>query len=178
MVEKMTLARPYVKAIFEMAMEDNALEAWSNMLSTLAFIAEDEQVKKILNDPTHAVKDNETLFLSICAKILNDYGKNLLHTLAQRKRLNILPEIFSLFEEKRQEAENVLTVDFASKIPLTKKQHEGFVKKLEKQFGRHIDMQCRIESDLLGGFLIKAGDVVIDGSVRGQLLNLKEMMGG
>lgn len=178
MVEKRTQARPYAKAIFELASQFKNYQEWSNMLKTLTFIAENDQVKRLLHDTSQSPQKVAEFFISVAGSNLDEYGKNLVRTLASGRRLIILPEIQSLYESFRNQAENILPAICFTAVPLSNQQKEQFIEDLSKRFDRKIQMTFHIQDSLIGGFLIKAGDTVIDGSVRGQLKQLKETMSG
>lgn len=178
MAEKRTLARPYAKAIFELAKKENRFDKWSEMLSLLCLMVEDKRVEKLLGDPTQNPQAISEFFLGIVADAIDEQGKNLLQTLAYRKRLMLLPDIKALYEIFQEEAQRVLTVNCTTAIPLTDLQQQQFIDVLNKRFERKVKMSCDVDPNLMGGFLLKAGDTVIDGSVRGQLMKLKEIMGG
>lgn len=177
MTEKRTLARPYAKAIFEMAFRDKNFEVWSNMLTVLCMIAEDERVKRLLSNPTLNPEVLSDFFIMVASGALDEPGKNLLRTLAEKRRLKLLPDIKVLYEVFREEAEKILPVTCITAIPLSDEQKKGFIEVLSKRFGRTIELSCEVDPNLVGGFFLKAGDTVIDGSVRGQLKQLKEIMG-
>jgi F-type H+-transporting ATPase subunit delta len=178
MVEKATLARPYAKAIFELALRDNAFEEWSKMLMFLSIVVRDERVNQLLQNVTVKAAVLKDFFLNIGEETLNAYGRNLVQTLAERRRFALLPEIAAAYEQKREENENILTAKCVSKIPLTKVQSEKLTNSLQEYFGRTMKMHYHIDPSLTGGYLIQAGDTVIDGTVSGQLMKLKEIMGG
>lgn len=177
MSEKRTLARPYAKAIFEMALQSKNFEAWSSMLTVLCMIIEDERVQRLLNNPTINPEILSEFFMMVASGALDEAGKNLLNTLAQKKRLKLLPDIKILYETFREEAEKILPVTCITAVPLSETQKKGFIEVLTKRFGRTIELSCEVNPELVGGFFIKAGDTIIDGSVRGQLQQLKDIMG-
>jgi len=181
MAEKRTIARPYAKAIFELAKQEHRFDKWSDMLDLLRLIVEDKQVKKLLRDPTLGPKTIAEFFLSVIkstGKSLDEQGKNLLYALTLRKRLTLLPEIKFLYESFQDEALRILKVNCTTTIPLSKEEQQQYVEILSKRFERKIKMSCDVDPNLIGGFQLKAGDTVIDGSIHGQLMQLKEMMGG
>lgn len=178
MAENSTLARPYAKAIFEIAFSNNQFDKWSLMLSTLSLIVKDKGMEKILPNYTLNPSKVAELIIGIAEKSLDDYGKNLVKILALRRRLRILPEIETLFEVMRANAENTIKVECVSAVPLSEAQKKRFTETLEKSFKKKVKMECNVEPSLMGGFVIRAGDKVIDGSIVGQLTQLKETMGG
>lgn len=177
MTEKMTIARPYAKAVFEIALKTETIVEWAEALWNLSEISKDEQVNLLLREETISLEDSVALFLAVCKSNLNGPLHRFVLLLAKRKRLKILPEIAYLYKKMQLDAENSLEVQFDSPVPLDKNQQSAYQKQLEKYFGRKVIMTCAVDTNLLGGFLAQAGNFVVDGSVRGSLTNLKTAMG-
>lgn len=178
MIEKKTLARPYAKAIFELAVKEQTLEPWSQQLELLCRIVENHRVGKLLINPEIGASDLADFFIDVAGSLLTAQGKNLVKLLARYHRLILLSEITALYEHYKLEAERILPVDCVTAVPLTETEKQHFVDVLNKKLERKIQLSCKVNKDLLGGFLLKANDVILDGSVRGQLLRLKEKMEG
>lgn len=176
MIEKTTLARPYAKAIFNIALSTGRFKEWSNTLAVLASISKDTEVQRLLRDRTIPPEKLASFFEAIFPLTLSAQEKNLLHILAFKRRLSVLPEMETLYENLCNETENRLPVELESVIPLTETQKRDFTIFLGERFGKKIDLNNSINPDLIGGFWIKAGDKVIDGSIRGRLEQLKEIM--
>lgn len=178
MAEKNTLARPYAKAVFEIAKAEGDYEKWSTLLRTLTEVASDDRVLKLLSDFTIPAQELADLFIGICDKILTESGKNLIKILSMNRRLGILPEITLFYETLRREAEQTLQVECISAVPLSDPQKKNFAHILTERLQRSVKMACHVDPKLIGGFVVRAGDVVVDGSIKGQLIRLKEAMGG
>lgn len=177
MIEKLTQARPYAKAIFNVAKSTGRFTEWGHTLKILAEISAHSEVQRILRDSTMTEESIAKLFLDIFPGSLNEEEKNLLQLLAHKRRLSLLPEIANAFDKFCEEAEKILPVSLQSVTPLTENQKQAFSKVLAKQFGKKIELDNQINPELLGGFWIKAGDIVIDGSILGRLEQLKTSMG-
>lgn len=178
MIEKKTLARPYAKAIFETAEAKHEFEKWSEMLNGLAAVAKDPQIGKWLSDHSIAPAELTELFTAALNNTLNEEAKELIRMLSERRRLMILPEIAELYAQLREEAEKMLRGTCVTAIPLTEAQTKHFSAVLEKHLGYRVQLSCHVDPSLVGGFIIQAGDRVIDGSLLGRLNKLKEAMGG
>ena len=116
--------------------------------------------------------DSETLtklMLNVCGDQLNDLGKNFLKVLIANKRLNVLPEIVTLYNEHRAEAERTIEAEVISAFPLSDAQQKVLTESLKKRLGREVNLVAKVDENLLGGAIVRAGDLVIDGSVSGQL---------
>lgn len=176
MAEKITIARPYARAIFEEAFENNALMHWSSLLQLAAAIAADPAVLKLYLDPKVTADNLTDLFLAVGANRFDDKAKNLIKLLANRRRLNVLPEISELFETFKAQAEQVVHAEVQTAKPLS----EAYKAKLEKALERHCKKKVTVNymeaSELIGGVEIKMGDKVIADSVRDKLNRLQQAL--
>jgi len=175
MAEKVTIARPYAKAAFDYARERKTFAAWSQLLTTAAAVVADERVAKLLNSPRVAPADMAGMVADI-AGAADEQGRNFLGTLAANRRLGLLPEIAAMFETLRAEAENVADVQVTSAVPLDDAQRNRLIAALKKRLNRDVRLQVDIDSSLLGGAIVRSGDLVIDGSLRSRLQRLADAM--
>lgn len=172
MAEKTTIARPYALAIFKLASEQKNLKGWSDMLKLAAAVAADPEMDKVIGNPALSKGQVADMVIAICGDKLNDAGKNSIRVLAENGRLEFLPEIAALFEVERASAEGTLNAEVTSAFDLTDAQKKDLAAALKKRFGREISLSCTTDKSLLGGAIIRAGDVVIDGSAVGKLEKL------
>ena len=169
MSEKITLARPYAEAVFRLAQESKALKKWSGMLEFVSAVAMDSQVARLATDP-RVERDRFTrMLLDICGKNLNKEGENFLRVLQENRRLELLPEIAQLFEKLRAEAEGRIEARVVSAFEIKAEQQKKIAAALKARFGREVDLVATVDPALIGGIIIRAGDLVIDGSVQGRL---------
>ena len=173
MAEKSTIARPYAVAAFGLAKENNELAKWSEMLDFAAIVATDEAMQDYIGNPAVAQDTLTRLMLEVCGDQLNDLGKNFLKVLIANKRLNVLPEIAALYNELRADAEKTVEAEVISAFPLTDAQQSTLIEGLKKRLGRDVTLVSKVDENLLGGAIVRAGDLVIDGSVSGQLSKLE-----
>lgn len=176
MAELATLARPYANAAFDVASQDGELDRWSRMLSLLAVAVEDPKVRTLLADPEVEEVQKAYRLGEICGEELNDRGRRFLQVLAGNKRLELLPEVAEQFEERRAEAQSTLEVKVTSAFTLSDGEAEKLKSALARRFQREINLTSEVDASLIGGALIRAGDTVIDGSVRGKLNKLAEVV--
>ena len=169
MAEKTTLARPYAEAVFALAKENNSLAAWSQTLKIAAMIGADERVQRVIDDPRVTRERIVGLFLGIAGDALNRDAANLLHLLADNGRLALLPEIAQLFEESRAEHERTVDAEVLTAYPLTDAQVKQIRDALQRRLGREVRLTPKVDPSLVGGAIVRAGDLVIDGSVQGRL---------
>lgn len=172
MAEKTTVARPYAEAIFALARSRDDLKGWSEMLQFAAGVASDPQMKALAGNPRVGDEKLADLFLDVCGDRLNAQGQNLIKVLVENRRLNLLPEIVSLYESYRADAEGTLRVEVITAYALDAEQQGQIAKALDKRLARTVSLTCVTDKALLGGVIIRAGDNVIDGSARGQLQRL------
>ncbi|MDG2253302.1 MAG: F0F1 ATP synthase subunit delta [Methylophilaceae bacterium] len=172
MAEISTIARPYAVAIFNLAKEEKALSKWSDMLSLMSGIVENEDINSFINDSKILDEDREKLILNICGDKINSSGKNLIKLLVEYKRLLILSSITLLFEELKDKDEGVIEAEIIMAEQPDKKLVAKLLQSLEKRFNKKIEGKVVIDKSIVGGTKIVVGDTVIDASVRGQLDNL------
>jgi len=172
MAEKITIARPYAKAAFEFAREHNAFAVWSQLLNTASAIVADERVARLLSNPRVTPEQLVELIADIAGKSLNEQGSNFLNTLAQNRRLDLLPEIAASYEVLRAEAEKTADVQIVSAVPLDDAQRERLAAALRKRLKRDVRLHCEVDASLIGGAVVRSGDMVIDGSLKSGLERL------
>ncbi len=176
MADLTTLARPYAKAAFEHALEAKQLAEWSDMLALAALVVSDELMQQLLTSPHFTIEDQKDAMLKVCQDKLDSHGTNFIKLLAKNNRLLALPEIEVLFNYLRSEFEKTIEAQITSAIELNEQQITQLKEKLAARLGRQVDVSVDIDSDLLGGLIIKAEDLVIDGSVRGKLAKLSDTL--
>lgn len=169
MAEKTTIARPYAQALFKLASEQKNLKGWSQTLGLAASVAADPEMAKVIDHPRLTKAQVVDIFFAVCGNKLDDSGKNMIRVLADSGRLDFLPEIAALYEVERARAEGTLNAEVVSAFELTEGQKSDLAAALKKRFGREISLSCNTDKSLLGGAIIRAGDVVIDGSAVSKL---------
>jgi F-type H+-transporting ATPase subunit delta len=170
MSNTLTLARPYARAAFALARDHGRLPQWSSLLGFVASIASDERVRSLLGHPL--LSSDELLGLLMPAGEIDPNFRQFVEVLAENGRLPLLPEIAALYEQARSDEERTVQVKITSATPLSEADVQRLVAPLRARFGREIIVSHATDPDLIGGALIDAGDVVIDGSVRGKLKRL------
>jgi F-type H+-transporting ATPase subunit delta len=178
MAEKATVARPYARAAFKYASAARALAAWSDALTAAAAVVGDARVRRLIGNP----KITSAQLIDFIADVSSNGGSgggkidpkvhNFLDELARNRRLGLLPEIAAMFETMRNEVENVADVRFTSAVALTETQRQRFTAALKKRLGKEVHLNCDVDAKLIGGAIIRSGDLVIDGSLRAGLERL------
>ncbi len=178
MSDNVTMARPYAKAIFEHALAARELKRWSEILYELAFVVLDENALQFISNPATTMDQKAALLLAPFAKSTHKKTEieNLVRLLAQNKRFMLLPNIHTLFEALRADEEKQLVVDVFSFADLSTEQQQQLINSLSRRLQRQVTLNVSVDKSLLGGAIIQAGDLVIDGSVRGRLSKLSTDM--
>ena len=176
MAELSTLARPYAKAAFEYALSKSALADWSAALAMAAQVSQDDNVAALLSSPALTAAQMANTVIDICGDALGTDAQNFLRVLAENKRLPLLPEIHDLFDQYKANQEKSVDVSVLSAYELGDAAEQALAQVLSKKLEREVKVETEVDQSLLGGVLIRAGDLVIDGSVRGRLNKLAEAM--
>jgi len=176
MANLLSIARPYALAAFETAREAKELSIWNDFLDVAATMVNDKTVQKLLANPFTSSEKLFELFHYILSSYINTERQNFLLLLIQNKRLGLLPEISKLFHLYHAAFEKMSKVKIITAIQIEKEYKEKLSHSLSKRMGSDITLECEIDPNIIGGAIIKLGDKVIDGSIRGQLNRLREAL--
>lgn len=176
MAELTTLARPYAKAAFEYALGGDKLLVWSESLAYASAVASDAQIQQLLQNPGLTADRKAEIFIEICEGNLDENVKSFIKTLSENNRLPLLPTIFDGFEKHRLDEGAMMEVSITSAYELSDEEKTKLVNALKTRFSKEINMVSNVERELLGGLVIRAGDLVIDGSIKGRIQKLTEAM--
>ena len=172
-----TIARPYAEALFARAVASDTLDLWSDMLGLLAEAAQDPALAGLIASPKLDRSQMTELMLDIGGGRLSEEGQNLVRLLVQNRRLSVLPEIAASYEARKAEHQGTLDVQVTTAFPLAAEQQQKLADALKAKLGREIRITSEQDPELIGGFHLRAGDMVIDGSVSGQLGQLANELG-
>lgn len=170
-----TIARPYAKAAFDFAVDKGQLDQWGQMLSFAAEVAKNEQMRELLTSSFSAEKMAE-VFVAVCGEQVDAHGQNLLKVMAENGRLTALPDVCEQFFILKKEHEKEVDVEVISASELSDEQLANIGSKLEARLERKVKLNCSVDETLLGGVIIRAGDLVIDNSARGRLNRLSDAL--
>lgn len=176
MAELSTIARPYAQGVFAVAQAGGNFQHWSGMLSIAAEAAQTEQLAPLLNTSLVNRTALAELFIEVCGDALDDQGKNLIRLLADNRRLGMLPQIHEQFELLRGEAEGTIDATMVAAQEVDQATQDKVAKALGQRLNRKVALSTETDPSLLGGAVIRAGDLVIDGSARGRLERLADAM--
>ncbi|WWP01662.1 MAG: F0F1 ATP synthase subunit delta [Candidatus Dasytiphilus stammeri] len=172
MSELITLARPYARATFDLAIAQNKIEHWQTMLAICAEVSSNEQLKSKISDAL-GPKILSQLFIDICGNKLDIWCKNLIKVMAHHYRLKLFPEVFKQFIKLRTLYHDMTyNLEITSANPLTKKQYSQIKIAIEKSLSSKVNLNCKIDPNILAGIILRIDDIVIDGSIRNRLKNL------
>jgi F-type H+-transporting ATPase subunit delta len=169
MAEAATIARPYAKAAFMAARDAKALAAWSEALRKSSGLVADSRVADLLTHPKMSIDQVVSMFAGLGGNAIDAHWQNFVRLLAENKRLHVLPDIAAQFEMLRAQYENELDVQVTSAAAMSAARQTQLAAALKRRFKREIRMSASVDPALLGGAVIRAGDLVIDGSISGRL---------
>jgi len=170
--ERATIARPYARAAFEYAREHGAIGQWSTGLARAAAIVADPRVAALINSPRWAGANLVALITDVAGTAIEGGLHNFLRLLAQNKRLLLLGEIAHHYSDLRASAENTIEVEVLAAAALSDAQRERLAAALGARLRRAVHVHHSVSPALLGGAIVRAGDLVLDGSLRGRLQRL------
>jgi F-type H+-transporting ATPase subunit delta len=176
MAQITTLARPYAKAAFSTAEGAGQLGAWSKSLGLLGSLVCEKTVAGFLFTPSRSTGAQAQALIDLCGAELDAKVQNFVLVLAANKRLALLPEIVVLFEQLKAEREKSVDVEVTSAFAVDAAAANQLATVLKKRLQRDVKLTTSVDSSLIGGVVVRAGDLVIDNSVRGRLKKLAESM--
>jgi F-type H+-transporting ATPase subunit delta len=176
MSELATLARPYAAAVFKRSKETGTTEQWSKSLAFISAVLNDKEVSAVVANPKVSKERLSALMLDICQGQVDEEGANFLKLLVQNNRLTLAPTIAELFEALKAESEGYVDVEVATAYAFSKEEKQSFTSTLEKTLSKKVHMNVTVDKSLIGGVVVRAGDRVIDGSIKGQLQQLAKRL--
>lgn len=176
MSDLITAARPYARAVFELAQGESAFAAWSDALGLMAALVTHDDMRTMLDSPTLGADKKAQLIIDVCEGKLTATQQNLLRTLAENDRFALLPDIAALYELMRADAESKIEAQVKSAHPLSDAQQQSIIAALKKKLGRDVTLVTEVDATLIGGVVIRAGDLVIDGSAQAKLAALGQAL--
>ncbi len=172
MAEKATVARPYAKAAFAHARDKNTLDAWSGWLGTARAVVSSDEFKAFESSPGVSRQQLKELVANVCGDAIDGNGRALLDLLAENDRIDFLPEIAEQFDELKADHQNVADVEVVSASALNETQRERLAGALRARLRRDVRLHCSVDPSLIGGAVVRSGDLLIDGSLVNKLQRL------
>ena len=177
MAELRTLARPYAKAAFKAAQEHEQLEQWSQVLTIAGLVTANESIRQLLANPGLEEQKKAELILEVAEDGITEQVRNFFAVLAENRRLTLLPEISALFNTYRADLERTVDIEVTAAFELTDEQQQKLAQALSSKLERTVSLAASSDKSLIGGAIIRTGDLVIDASVRGKLTKLADALG-
>ena len=177
MTDFTTAARPYANAVYDIANQTSALDSWGDALANLATVASDVQMSELLNDPEMGKQQKGDLIIKVLGDKLSEQQQNLVRLMAENGRLSIMPDVHQQYEVARAKAENKVEAEVISAFELSAQQTDELVKTLKNKLGCEVTLTTTVDESLIGGVVIKAGDTIIDASMKSQLDSLALSLG-
>lgn len=176
MAENATIARPYARAAFDHARGRGSLPAWSDMLAAASNVIANPAIHSLLTNPDVTSEQLADLVIDASGGTSDETARNFVRLLADNHRLGLLPEIAAAYDQYRADFENVADVTVVSAAALNEAQRARLEVALRKRLGREVRMSCDVDPALIGGAVIKSGDLVIDGSLQARLARLEAQL--
>lgn len=173
MLENSTIARPYATAVFELAQEAGQVEEWSGLLDLLSLLVSDATMRGLITNPKVSRTQLQDLVFEVCGDGLSDQGRNLVKVMVQGDRLQYAPDIKSQYEQMRVAAEGKVEVEVMTAYTLDSRQRDSIVETISARLGKEVNIRTLVDDSLIGGAVIRAGDSIIDASLRGHLTELR-----
>jgi len=170
------LARPYGLAAFKQAREEGKVREWSEMLGTLTLIMRDPTMLGLISNPKVNDQQVAALVIDVAGSGLSETGANLVRIMAENERLAEMPGVAAVFEAERDRAEGRSHVEVTSAFALSDAQEKSIADSMSKRLGTEVDVSVTVDDSLIGGVIIRAGDTVIDASLRGRLGQLGQTL--
>lgn len=179
MAELATVARPYAKALFELAAAKNHIEIWQGKLKEVAWAASQPKLIAYIEDAGIVFSQKAEILIGLLDDMQSpqyEEFKNFLYILAERGRLEILPEVYAQYQELVLSRDHVQKAVIYSAFPMSEGQFAKVVSDCQQKFGNKLEATLEVVPELIGGIKIEVGDKVLDLSVRGKLKTLRAAM--
>ena len=173
MLENATIARPYATAVFELAQETGQVEVWSAMLGLLSLVVSDNSLRALIANPKVSRAQLQELVFVVCGEELSGAGQNFVKVLVQAERLQYASYVKDLYEQMRAAAEGKVEVEVVTAYTLDERQQAGIADTISARLGKQVTVRTSVDETLIGGAVIRAGDSIIDASLRGRLGELR-----
>ena len=176
MADTGSIARPYALAAYSQARQEGQFPAWSEMLGLLIKVVSDPMLAGVIAHPKVDKQQLTALVLDVCGDGLSQTGKNFVSVVVDNGRLGLMSAIAEYYEQERARSGGRSQVEVVSAFDLDDAQRETIAKAMERRLGRKVDLEVSVDNALIGGVIIRAGDMVIDASLRGRLEQLGQSL--
>ncbi len=168
------IARPYAMAAFQQADEEGRIAEWAEMLDLLVMVVSDPVTTGLMSNPRVSTQQLAELVLDVCGDALSQTGQNFVRILCENRRLNVMQDIAQAYHVARARQEKRSDVLVTSAFELSPAQQSDITVAMTRRLGTRVDLRVEIDPSLIGGVIIRAGDTVVDASLRGRLVQLAQ----
>jgi F-type H+-transporting ATPase subunit delta len=169
-------ARRYAEAAFQIAMRDGTVEVWRSELDMAGAVVEDPTVARVLANPAVALESRDAMVDSAIGPIVSGPVLNLVKLMLRRGRIDQLPRVSTEFRRLDNARQGIVPATATTAAPLSQDEVRALVGRLEQMTGGRIELALQVDPSLLGGLVVRVGDRLIDGSVRGRLERLRNQL--
>lgn len=167
-----TIARPYAKAVFEIAKQDKSFDTWSEQLSFLAALVTNNSIRAVIGSPKLTHQQRSDVLLKVCADKIDQKCSALLQVLSQNNRLLVAPAIYSIFHRLSNKEQKITEMNVTTANALTSQEQKQLAKQLSDKFKAELELSFKTDASIIGGIILDTGDKVLDASVKSKIRQL------
>ena len=172
----MSVAATYAEALFEAAEENDALDAVAADVAAFAqAMRESAELREVLSSPEIETRAKKAALAGL-TEDAHPLAANFLQVLVDRGRIAEFPEIARAFEERVARAEHRLEVEAITAVPMPDDLRKRVVQRIQGQTGATVELTESVDPDIVGGLVLRVGGVVVDGSIRHRLEDLRHTL--
>ena len=174
------VSRPYAEALMSIAQSNNVADKFdSDVRSLLNLLKESQPLQTFFANPFIDAEDKKGVISKILSEDTNPIFRNFLMLLVDRRRIILVEDIGQEYLAKLRELNQTVLAEVISAVPLTDEQKQTIKEKVKAMTdAREVELDSKINSDIIGGVIIKVGSQVVDSSLRGQLRRLSLSLKG
>lgn len=176
MARRKSAARRYAEAAFEVAVRDDAVDAWRNELDTAAAVVAEERVGRALANPAIPLETRIATAEATFGKLVGPKVLNLIRLMLRRGRIQELPRLAAEFRRLDDERQGIARASVTSTLPLEPDEVSALKERLASSTDRRVELDLKVDPSLLGGLVVRLGDLLVDGSVRSRLERLRNRL--
>jgi len=172
------VSKRYARALLSLGMEEGRYQEYGKELRAFAdFCESHRELNQAISNPAFTLEDRKEILKTVLARsATSETIRNFLNLLLDKNRISALGEISALYEQLTDEVSNILRAEVVVSRPLAGEAEGRLVKALERMTSKKVKMKVRQDSGILGGVIVKIGDLVVDGSVKAQVQGIKESL--
>ena len=176
MARRKSAARRYAEAAFEVAVRDDAVDAWRKDLDTAAAVVAEERIGRALANPAIPLDTRIGTAEATFGRLVGPKVLNLIGLMLRRGRIQELPRLAAEFRRLDDERQGVTRASVTSTLPLEPDEVRALEERLASATDRRVALDLKVDPSLLGGLVVRLGDRLVDGSVRGRLERLRNRL--